>query len=69
MRSPDETNIAYLGSTTRPWNRIAPVELWRMKNRNGRSTTSVGGTEVTPTETPVAAEAVVPFSSTAMIAL
>jgi hypothetical protein len=28
------------GSTTRPWNRIAPVGLWRMKNRNGTSTTN-----------------------------
>ena len=40
-----------------------------MKNRNGRSTTSVGGTDVVPTTMPVAAAAVVPFSSTAMIAL
>ena len=34
-----------------------------------RRTTSVGGAETTPIPTPVAAEAVVPFSSTAMIAL
>jgi hypothetical protein len=40
-----------------------------MKNRNGRSTTSVGGADVTPAATPVAAEAVVPYSSTAMIAV
>ncbi len=66
----DLSGTYFDGSRTRPWKRIAPVGLCRMKNRNGRSTTSGGGgSEVVPTPMPVAAAAVVPFSSTAMIAL